>query len=204
MTIFVERVFYREQLDKCAQLNRCYALHEALNRLQMMNEAQYDAWTRRIRQNPSGRKLLCNANDVLTLIGYASYLILLIVCFVDGFMGDWSQFIKVVLVPGISFGLITLARNIINEPRPYEMLDIKPLIGKDSNGKSMPSRHAFSMFMIAFSWIVPGYPVIVAILTLVGVALAIIRVLGGVHYPRDVIVGALTALVIALIFYIIL
>lgn len=170
----------------------------------MMNEAQYESWTKRFRKSPRDRRLLCKANDLLTLIGYASYLILLIVCLVAGVMGDWEKFLKVVLVPGISFALITLARNLINEPRPYEALNIKPLIGKDSSGRSMPSRHAFSMFMIAFSWIVPGYPVIVAILTLVGIALAAIRVLGGVHYPRDVIAGALIAIIIAIIFYVLL
>lgn len=170
----------------------------------MMNEAQYESWTKRFREDPRGRKLLCNANDLLTLIGYVSYLILLVVCLVAGVMGDWLQLLKVVLIPGISFALVTIARNVINEPRPYEVLDIKPLIGKDTPGKSMPSRHAFSIFMIAFSWIVPGYPVIVVILTLVGVALAIIRVLGGVHYPRDVIVGSLCAVVIAVVFYIVL
>lgn len=169
-----------------------------------MNEAQYEKWTKHFRKSARDRKVLSNANDLLTLVGYISYLILLIVCLVSGVMGDWTQFLKVLLVPGISFSLVTLARNLINEPRPYEALNIKPLIGKDTAGKSMPSRHAFSMFMIAFSWLVPGYPVVVVILTIVGIALAIIRVLGGVHYPRDVIVGALTAIIIAVIFYIVL
>lgn len=169
-----------------------------------MNEAQYKAWTRRFRKDRRARNLLRNANDILTLVGYISYFVLLVVCLVHGFLGDWSQFVKVVFVPGISLLLVSLVRTLINEPRPYETMHIKPLIGRDSNGKSMPSRHAFSMFIIAFSWFVPGYPVVAVILIMVGAALGVIRVLGGVHYPRDVVVGALAALVCALIGYVLI
>lgn len=158
----------------------------------------------RFRKDRHARNLLRNANDLLTLVGYISYFVLLVVCLVHGFLGDWSQLLKVVLIPGISLGLVNVARNLINEPRPYETMKIQPLIGRDSNGKSMPSRHAFSMFIIAFSWFVPGYPVVAVILIVVGAVLAVIRVLGGVHYPRDVVAGALAALACALIGYVLI
>ena len=61
---------------------------------------------------------------------------------------------------------------------------------KDAPGKSFPSRHVFSIFVIAVTvfwvWPLPGI--------LVGIAGAILswcRVAGGVHFPRDVIAGAL-------------
>lgn len=57
-------------------------------------------------------------------------------------------------------------------------------------GKSFPSRHTFSAFAIAASWFVASVPVAVVLLVAAGV-LAVCRVLGGVHFPRDVVAGAL-------------
>ena len=52
-----------------------------------------------------------------------------------------------------------------------------------------PSRHAFSAFAIAASWFAASVPVAVVLLVAAG-ALAVCRVLGGVHFPRDVVAGA--------------
>ena len=78
-----------------------------------------------------------------------------------------------------------------------------PVIEKDTSGKSFPSRHVFSVFIIAMTIFYqhsgPG-----VILGLVGVGLAAIRVVGGVHEPKDVIVGALAGILCGVIgFYLI-
>ena len=62
----------------------------------------------------------------------------------------------------------------------------------------MPSRHIFSMFMIAMGWLV-FWPPMGWTLLVVGVLLAVIRVLGGVHFPRDVLVGALCGIIAGLL-----
>ena len=62
----------------------------------------------------------------------------------------------------------------------------------------MPSRHAYSIFAIAAAWLLFCPPVGVALLV-VGVGLAAVRVLGGIHYPVDVLVGAACGLVAGLI-----
>ena len=56
---------------------------------------------------------------------------------------------QAVLVPAVSFVVVTLFRKIVNEPRPYEKYDLPPVIDKDAGGKSFPSRHVFSVFVIA-------------------------------------------------------
>lgn len=131
------------------------------------------------------RKALLGVNRVLTYGCYAAYPLLLAVLAVqrDG------RFWRALLVPGISFFLVSLVRQWINAPRPYETLEIDPLIHKDTRGKSLPSRHVFSMFVIAmtFLWILPPVGVL---LLICGGVLAAVRVIGGVHYLRDVAAGA--------------
>ena len=88
--------------------------------------------------------------------------------------------------------LVTVLRKVINAPRPYEVFDAAPVIPKDTRGNSFPSRHAFSIFVIAMTFcaccpLTWAGPVMLA----AGVLLAVIRVVSGVHFPCDVVVGAL-------------
>lgn len=94
-----------------------------------------------------------------------------------------------IIVPAVSFALITLLRMVINEKRPYEAGDAANLLEKQAQGTSFPSRHVASMFIIAASWMLVCEPVGV-ILCALGCALGVIRVKGGAHYPKDVIAGA--------------
>ena len=92
------------------------------------------------------------------------------------------------------FVLVSLFRKWHDAPRPYEALDIDPLIAKDTRGKSFPSRHVFSVFVIAVAASLLS-PVATAALCLAGLVMAYIRVVGGVHFPRDVIAGALIGVI---------
>lgn len=83
------------------------------------------------------------------------------------------------------------------------MLAIDPLIEKDTMGHSFPSRHTFSLMMIACSWCVWNVWVGV-VLVVCSCAFGAIRVIGGVHFPRDVIAGALFALLCAFVGYVLI
>ncbi|MCD8334293.1 MAG: phosphatase PAP2 family protein [Clostridiales bacterium] len=135
--------------------------------------------------SPAGEKGLNVANFVLTRLCYVAYPLALIVLAV----GKDPRLLRCVLVPAVSFALLSVYRDLRNAPRPYEVLDIQPLIHKDKKGKSFPSRHVFSVFVIAmtFLWLKPWLG---AAFLAVGVVLALCRVVGGVHWPRDVIAGA--------------
>lgn len=113
-----------------------------------------------------------------------------------GFVGiaAWLAFhldvriVRYLLVCAIGFAACTVLRAKLNKPRPYELYDLDPLIIKNTKGKSFPSRHLFSATVIAcaFFWLSP----ILGIIGFVAVAaLALIRVVGGVHFPKDVIAG---------------
>ncbi|MDO4290304.1 MAG: phosphatase PAP2 family protein, partial [Eggerthellaceae bacterium] len=108
----------------------------------------------------------------------------------------WHLFASCVVVPAVAFVAVSVFRRAFNAPRPYEVLAIEPLISKDTRGKSFPSRHTFSMFTIACAWW-QLEPVVGAVLGVAGAAMGAVRVLGGVHFPRDVVAGALSAVVLS-------
>lgn len=158
-----------------------------------MTAEQYQRWTRPFRGKEG---LVETLNRMLTRLGWLMYPVLLLAL---ALKGD-PRLLRCVLVPGVSFAAVTLVRRWINAPRPYEALEIDPIIHKDTKGQSLPSRHVFSMFVIAvtYLWIQPWMGVI---LLLLGVVLAVLRVLGGVHFPRDVLVGALCGIGSGLVGY---
>lgn len=96
--------------------------------------------------------------------------------------------VRYLIVCALSFILATMLRKKLNKPRPYQLYNIDPLIAKNTQGKSFPSRHVFSATVIscAFWWLSPVAGIIGF---LVVALLAAIRVVGGVHFPKDVIAG---------------
>ena len=61
---------------------------------------------------------------------------------------------KLILTPFTSFILVSVIRKCIDAKRPYEKYNIKPLFVKDTKGESMPSRHVFSITIIAMCWLI--------------------------------------------------
>ncbi len=103
-------------------------------------------------------------------------------------MSQWRELGVLVLVPALSFVAVSVFRKIYNAPRPYEMYGFEPLIPKKTLGKSFPSRHVFSIFVIAVT-VGHYYPEACIGLGLAGVMLGALRVVSGVHFPRDVVAG---------------
>lgn len=104
----------------------------------------------------------------------------------------WLPFLA---VPALGFAAVSLLRAKLNFKRPYEELPVTPLYKKETKGKSFPSRHVFSAFVIAAASLRIN-PVLGAVLLALGTILAVCRVLSGVHYPKDVIFGAILGTVI--------
>lgn len=151
------------------------------------------------RRYPRLTTALRVANRVVEVIMYGAYLLMLVWLAWCGFRQGWPGVMprlwRLVLIPGAGFVLLSLARQQINAPRPYEQWPISPLIAREKTGDSFPSRHVFSATVIAVAalwldwrW---GLPLLV-----LAFLLAIIRVVGGVHYPRDVAVGAICGLAV--------
>ncbi|MGN0571043.1 MAG: phosphatase PAP2 family protein [Candidatus Fimenecus sp.] len=150
-----------------------------------MTREQYAKWSRPFRKNKRLRQGLVYTDLLLTGLVYLSYPVLLCVLFFTKDVRLWRCF----FVPFISFLAVSGLRKLIDAERPYEKWQFHPIIRKEKHGESLPSRHVFSVFVIAFAFYYTFVPVGI-MLTVCGVILAVVRVLGGVHFPRDVLVGA--------------
>lgn len=150
-------------------------------------------------KRPLLSKLSLCVNKIITIfiyIFFPSFLLTLL------FVSE-KVFWRIFLTTVISFLVLSIIRVIINFPRPYEKLGIKPLYSKGTKGHSFPSRHTFSIFIIAFSVLTINIPLGIIFICL-GFLLGFLRVVCGVHFLRDVIAGFLFALISAIVGYIIL
>ena len=105
---------------------------------------------------------------------------------------------KVILVPLITFILVSVLRKCIDSPRPYTKYNITPLIVKEKAGESMPSRHTVSITVIAMAWLYV-YPPFGCVMLVLALVLAILRVIAGVHFFKDVVAGYCMAVVMGII-----
>lgn len=108
-------------------------------------------------------------------------------------------FFQFVLVPLGVFLMVTALRKLINEQRPYERYRIEPVFAKNTKGKSMPSRHTASAFIISMAMLRVNLYLGIGFLV-VSFVIMISRVLAGVHYIRDVLVGMTISIVIGYVF----
>lgn len=146
-----------------------------------------------------GAKAIISVDKILTILVFIFYPCLLIYLTVAKTYCDWPSLSAFIFVPGISFILVSIFRKIYNAPRPYEVnTELEPIIKKDSKGKSFPSRHIFSIFIIAVAAF-QLWPVIGIIIGLAGICLAYCRVKGGVHFKKDVIAGAIIGILLGVI-----
>lgn len=164
-----------------------------------MKRSTYINMIDHIRERPLLTKTITYSNSIITKAIYLAYPCLLITLILqpgayETLVSDplSSTFLQALLVPFVSFVLLSVFRSVINAPRPYEIFGYPSLISKNTHGKSFPSRHVFSIFIIGttflFSCPIPGPGIVILCL---GILLAGLRVVSGIHFPRDVIVGAL-------------
>lgn len=113
------------------------------------------------------------------------------------------RLLRAVMVPALCFALVSILRIMINEDRPYEAYPIHPLIYKDTHGCSMPSRHMASATVIACTicWINVLWGIVAFVAC---TSVAYVRIVGGVHFPRDIAVGAAIAVLFALLGFVLI
>ena len=96
---------------------------------------------------------------------------------------------------------VSAMRFLLDVKRPYEIFDLAPFEAMKRErkaGKSFPSRHVFSAFLIGT--LVLFYSVPLGIVTLlVGAFIAAERVMLGIHFPEDVICGGIIGIASGLV-----
>ena len=152
----------------------------------------------KIENKPFLLRLLRTFNRLMTVVMPIVYLTLLATTYLQEGLG--KQIWMYVFIPASGFVILSLLRKKLNASRPYEVWEIVPLLDRDSPGQSMPSRHVFSATIISMACLHANLSV-GFILLILSAILGLVRVLGGVHYPKDVLVGYACGLVWGVIFF---
>ena len=152
----------------------------------------------KIENKPIFLRLLRAFNRFITVVMPMIYLTLLATTYFQQGLG--KQIWIYVFVPASGFVILSLLRKKVNAPRPYEVWEIVPLLNRDSPGQSMPSRHVFSATIISMACLHASLSVGVILLVL-SALLGLVRISGGVHYPKDVVVGYICGLAWGVLFF---
>ena len=158
----------------------------------------YDHIAGKIENNPFFLRLLGAFNRFMTVVMPMIYLTLLAITYLQQGLG--KQVGIYLFIPASGFVILSFLRKKINAPRPYEEWTVKPLLDRDSPGQSMPSRHVFSATIISMACLHANLPAGLILLVL-SALLGLVRVLGGVHYPKDVLVGYACGLLWGILFF---
>lgn len=140
--------------------------------------------------------LLRGSNKALTWVFYVAYALLLI----WAFSCSLAALAIFMLAPALGFVLMSWFRSRFNAPRPAAACGISPLVERDGEGKSFPSRHMFSAAAIATLWFA-YMPLAACLLWLCAFCLGFCRIVGGLHFARDVVAGAFFGLLCGLVSY---
>ena len=139
-------------------------------------------------------KILKITSHALVLISILSFGLLIY----RSYTVSLTASLKLIIISAVPFILLTLSRRVINAPRPYEVYNIFESMPKDKKGHSFPSRHVFSAFLIA-TLALWAYPVLGCVLMALALLLSVVRVMLGIHFPRDCIAGGIIGIIAAVI-----
>jgi membrane-associated phospholipid phosphatase len=151
-----------------------------------MTKEQYLRWSAPYRGSRRKQWILNAADKLVTVSVFFSYPFFL---FYIAFCKGGRELFWNIAIPGVSFCVVSLFRKLYSAPRPYEIWGIAPLLYKDTKGKSFPSRHAFSVFVIGMVYFYDK-TALGAVVFFAGAVLSFVRVIGGVHFVKDVLAGA--------------
>lgn len=158
-------------------------------------------WYRRQMQRPVFSKaLFWQINRGLSFavaVGYGVTLIRLL------WLGSWLRLTAALLVPAAVFLLVGWLRKKWDRPRPFALLNQSPLQPHEP-GCGCPSRHTASGVILCWTaLLLPGWSgwVLWGVLLAVACLIGAIRIFTGMHFLRDVLLGAGFSCLFGVVFY---
>ncbi len=159
-----------------------------------MNKESYIKLMNYLLVHKKLRKTLIAIERILEASTVAAYLILLIYTI----YADPGYTLLSAVTSVAALYICTMIRNVADRRRPYEVYETLPAINKDSKGKSFPSRHLTSISVIAISLFGISIPLGIVFLFFTCL-MAALRVILGVHFIKDVAVGAAIGIVFGIV-----
>ena len=156
-------------------------------------ERFYNSMLNYIHSKEHLKKGILITNKYLPYIMYAFYPLLIFYLFII----KHPLLVDTIVKPFIAFISVTIIRKLINRKRPYEYMNIKPLVNHKL-GQSFPSRHTLSAMIIALVTFSINSALGI-IMIIIAVIIGICRILAGVHHISDVIAGVIYAIFIYLL-----
>lgn len=164
-----------------------------------MTELQYIKLTsffRKTKLRENLVKCLCKFTPLLVVLIYSFSLVFL-------FINKNEKLIMFTFVPASNFIFITIIRKMLNKPRPYDLFNHVPLVSYNrGKGKSFPSRHTSSGFIIALSYFYIGNIPLGLFMISIAFVIGLSRVVAGVHFPKDIAAAALISILWSCIYLI--
>lgn len=142
------------------------------------------------------KRLITVLNNAVTYLIAVAYIVFLVYCFLT--KNERGSFYFAVPLTG--FIVVSFFRNFLNSQRPYEKYPELATEGILKKGKSFPSRHTFSAFIISFMFLDFNLYFGVAFLML-SVLMGILRVLSLKHFVKDVFASFIFAIIVYIIDY---
>ncbi len=124
------------------------------------------------------------------------YVIYVLGFFLTVSLGIGEMFLYVI-IPFTLFLINNFTRSLLNKKRPFQELDIIPLL-EHRPSPSCPSNHAACAVVIALAFthtaLCRGCPILTAagiFFVILALFTGLSRVVCGIHYPRDIVIGYL-------------
>lgn len=156
-----------------------------------MNEKQYKIvinFCKKTKFRERAISFLCEYSPIVVIGIYVISIIYLLI-------EKDKRIFLFIIIPALDLFFVSILRNILNRPRPYDELNYTPLVKyKSGKGKSFPSRHTASGIIIAMACLYINKTLGVFTMIL-GLLIGISRVIVGVHYIKDVIFGIIISII---------
>ena len=157
-----------------------------------MTELQYIkliSFCRKTKLRENIMKFLCKFTPLVVVLIYLFSLVFL-------FINRNEKLLMFTFIPASNFIFITILRKILNKPRPYDVFNHVPLINyTKGKGKSFPSRHTSSAFIIAISYFYINNIPLGLFMIFIAFIIGLSRIIAGVHFPKDIIGAALISII---------
>ena len=157
-----------------------------------MNRERYLNLLAWAKEKPIREKIICGLTKWIPIVLALLYVLSLLFCCIL----YPAALIRLFIRPLLCFLFVTMLRNMIKAPRPYDVLDYVPLCGyHPGKNRSFPSRHTASAVILALEINIIWGGIIGAFCICFSLVMGVCRILCGNHFIKDVLAGVVIALI---------